>query len=93
MLLLHFVSSLDVFFKNVLPLAPPTDFLHHDLDLLERCVDAVPVDDAGPHDVVELEDDETVLQVRVDAVHVGRHAHAVHPVPVRCKVKVRTELG
>ena len=46
-------------------------------------VDAVPLDHAGLDDVVKLEDDEAVGQVRVEPVDVGRDAERVHPVAVR----------
>lgn len=43
----------------------------------------LPIDDAGLDNVVELEDDESVGEVRVQPVDVRRHAHGVHPVAVR----------
>lgn len=46
---------------------------------------SVPVDNAWFDDVVELEDDETVGQIRVQPVDVRRNAHRVHPVSVSCE--------
>lgn len=48
-------------------------------------VNSAPVDNARLYDVVELEDDQPVGQVRVQPVHMWSHSHGVHPVPVSCQ--------
>ena len=57
--------------------------LHELAQLGELLVHPIPVHRPGFDDVVKLEDDQTVGQVRVEPVHVGDHAHRVHPIPVR----------
>ena len=66
---------------------PLTNFLKVPPHLIEPLDDTLPVNNARLADVVELEHNKAVGQVVVDVVHVGTHAHAVHPVAVRCKKK------
>lgn len=56
--------------------------LHELAQLGELFVHPVPVHRARFDDVVKLEDDQAVCQVRVEPVHVGDHAHRVHPVSI-----------
>lgn len=52
--------------------------------LVELLGDFFPVHHAGLDEVVELEDDESITQVAVQVVDVGRHTHTVHPVTEHC---------
>ena len=42
-----------------------------------------PVNDAWFDDVVELEDDQAVSQIRVKPINVRCHAQRIHPVAIR----------
>lgn len=64
-----------------------TNFLKVGLHLVELLGDLAPVHKARLDVVVQLEDDQAVVEVAVQVVHIGADAQAVHPVAVRCNHK------
>ena len=59
-----------------------TDLFEHHSEFVELGDDAFPVDASGPYDVIQLEDDMSVVEVTVQVTDVRRHAHRVHPVAI-----------
>ena len=59
-----------------------TDFLHECSDFGEFLVDSGPINGPGLNDVVKLEDDQTVAQIRVEIIHEWTNAHGIHPIAI-----------
>jgi len=59
-----------------------TDLFEHHSEFVELGDDAFPVDASRPYDVIQLEDDMSVVEVTVQVTDVRRHAHRVHPVTI-----------
>ena len=56
--------------------------MHEGSDFGEFLVDSGPINGPGLNDVVKLEDDQTVAQIRVEIIHEWTNAHRIHPIAI-----------
>ena len=63
-----------------------TNFLHHHSHAVKLLLDSSPVDHSRLHNVIQLEDNQTIRKVAVEMMYKRRDAQTVHPVAIHCSM-------